>query len=122
MKLFGNKLFIFFSFTLLIACNTQYLKAIRSRNKIGNDIYTFYKNDSLKISIQFFGDYEPINLKDTSYNKHLYKPYSLPDKILYKKHYATTGLIANLANTQMLKISVAQPAQNRQWMEQINSL
>jgi len=73
MKLFGNKLFIFFSFTLLIACNTQYLKAIRSRNKIGNDIYTFYKNDSLKISIQFFGDYEPINLKDTSYNKHLYK-------------------------------------------------
>jgi len=62
---------LFGFFFLIFACSSQYMKGVRSHNKIGNDNYSYYTNDSLKIRIQFFGDYIPFNLKDSSYKNHL---------------------------------------------------
>jgi len=47
------------------------MQALRRSNKIENEIYTFYTNDSLKINFQFFGDYEILNSKDSIYKKYL---------------------------------------------------
>jgi len=62
---------LFGFFLLFFACSGQYMQGVRSHNKIGNDNYSYYTNDSLKIRIQFFGDYVPFNLNDSSYKNHV---------------------------------------------------